>query len=190
MSESGADEELMARYCQGDATAFDTLYLRHKGSLYRYLLRQCGNAGTAEELFQDIWMKIVKARESYQPSARFRTFLFAIAHNRLIDHYRRQRGIPLSYDTTESGDCEQNLAPVIGNGRLTDVQADNQRRLARLERLIDALPEAQREAFLLQQEGGLSIEQIATATGVNPETAKSRVRYALKKLRSGLEEAT
>jgi RNA polymerase sigma factor (sigma-70 family) len=82
------DEDLMLAYAAGDAAAFDVLYARHKGSLYRYVLRQCAHAGVAEELFQDVWMNVLRARASYVPSARFATWLYRIAHNRLIDHWR------------------------------------------------------------------------------------------------------
>ena len=82
------DEDLMLAYAAGDATAFDTLYVRHKGGVYRYLLRHCGNAGIADELFQDVWMNAIRARATYAPSARFTTWLYRIAHNRLIDHWR------------------------------------------------------------------------------------------------------
>ena len=82
------DEDLMLAYAAGDAAAFDALYARHKGGLYRYVLRQCTHAGVAEELFQDVWMNVLRARASYVPSARFATWLYRIAHNRLIDHWR------------------------------------------------------------------------------------------------------
>src|SRR5215207_7311153 len=83
------DEELMLAYARGSADAFETLYRRHKAPLYRYLVRQCRDPATAEELFQDIWANIVRARQSYTVAARFTTYLYHLAHNRLIDHYRR-----------------------------------------------------------------------------------------------------
>ena len=83
------DRELMSRYSNGDAGAFETLYARHKGSLYRYYLRQGCNEAIAAELFQDVWMKIIRARRNYRPTARFTTYMYQIAHNCLIDHYRR-----------------------------------------------------------------------------------------------------
>ena len=88
MDNAAPDEELMNRYRDGDAHAFEVLYTRHKGPLYRYLLRQCGAAALAEELFQDVWMKLIRARERYEARAKFTTYLYHLAHNRLIDHYR------------------------------------------------------------------------------------------------------
>ena len=98
MDNAAPDEELMNRYRDGDAHAFEVLYTRHKGPLYRYLLRQCGAAALAEELFQDVWMKLIRARERYETRAKFTTYLYHLAHNRLIDHYRRAKaGVPISY---------------------------------------------------------------------------------------------
>src|SRR5258706_8729822 len=82
------DEDLMMAYAAGDAAAFDALYQRHKGGVYRYLVRHCGNAGTADELFQDVWMNVIRVRATYEPTAKFTTWLYRIAHNRLIDHWR------------------------------------------------------------------------------------------------------
>ena len=96
------DEDLMLAYAAGDATAFDALYARHKGGLYRYLMRQCGHAGIVDELFQDIWLSAVRARTTYVPSAKFTTWLYRIAHNRLIDHWRSAGQVELVV-SAESG---------------------------------------------------------------------------------------
>ncbi len=182
-----SDEDLMERYRDGDAGAFDLLYGRHKGGVYRYLLRQCGERGIAEELFQDVWMNLIRARASYMVTAKFTTWLYRLAHNRLIDHYRsRAGGVPLSFDA-EDGPVLDELPAVRGDDPAVSVEIKQQ--AARLLRLIEALPEAQREAFLLQQESDMSVEDIAVATGVNRETAKSRLRYALARLRAGMADA-
>lgn len=186
MSEA-TDEELMQRYRDGDAHAFETLYARHKGPVYRYILRQCGVAAQAEELFQDIWMNLIKARSRYEPRARFTTWLYTLAHNRLVDHYRRQAaGVPISYDD----DPDEPLIEQVADSevRQPDNEFERRRQVQQLLGLLAQLPEAQRETFLLREEGGLSLEEIAQATGVNPETAKSRLRYALARLRQGMKE--
>ena len=170
----------------GAAPPFEPLPPRHKGPVYRYILRQCGVAALAEELFQDIWMNLIKARSRYEPRAKFTTRLDTLSHHRVVDHYRRQAaGVPISYD--DDPDDE----PLIEQVADSEVhQPDNEferRRLGqRLLVQIAALPEAQREAFLLREESGLSLEEIARVTGVTTETAKSRLRYALTKLRQGL----
>ncbi|OGA21346.1 MAG: hypothetical protein A3I02_09060 [Betaproteobacteria bacterium RIFCSPLOWO2_02_FULL_67_26] len=181
-----SDEELMLGYRDGDAGAFDSLYARHKGGLYRYLLRQCRDAAAAEELFQDVWMNLIRARAGYTVQAKFTTYLYRLAHNRLIDHYRKHaRATAVAFDD-EGGDALLELPD--DRVRPADDILDAKRRAARLLELIATLPPAQREAFLLQQEGGMSVEAIAQATGVTRETAKSRLRYALAKLRQGLGE--
>jgi len=174
----------MLLYRDGDAGAFDALYARHKGGVYRYLLRQCRDAAAAEELFQDVWMNLVRARSTYSVQARFATYLYRLAHNRLIDHYRKNHHVAL---VSFEEDAAAALVEIPdGREAPADEALDARRRGARLLELVAELPEAQREAFLLQQEGGMTIAEIAHATGVTRETAKSRLRYAMSKLREGL----
>ncbi len=82
------DEALMLAYARGDAAAFDVLYARHRNGVYRYLFRHCGNAGTADELFQDVWMNVIRVRAAYAPTARFAAWLYTFAHHRMVDHWR------------------------------------------------------------------------------------------------------
>jgi RNA polymerase sigma-70 factor, ECF subfamily len=181
--EPACDEDLMLAYRGGDAGAFDELYGRHKAPLYRYLLRQCRDSATAEELFQDIWVNLIRARSTYTVSARFTTYLYKLAHNRLIDHYRRRAPAALvSFDDDEAVLPEPSAGAELEPDRALEVR----QHASRLLQLLDALPAAQREAFVLQHETGMSIEDIALATGVTRETAKSRLRYAMAKLREGM----
>jgi RNA polymerase sigma-70 factor (ECF subfamily) len=185
-ADDDTDETLMLRYRDGDANAFARLYARHKGPLYRYLLRQCGQPATAEELFQEIWLKLIAARTGYTVQARFATWLYRIAHNRLIDHYRAsRRGLPVSY----AGDCPEWAEVPAPTEKQPEHQDECYRRAERLLELLAELPEAQREVVLLKEEGGLSLEEIAQATGTGRETVKSRLRYALARLRRGLGDA-
>jgi RNA polymerase sigma-70 factor (ECF subfamily) len=184
-SAESSDEELMMRYRGGDAGAFDEIYRRHKGGVYRYLLRQCRDAAAAQELFQDVWMNLIRGRHGYAVSAKFSTWLYRLAHNRFVDHYRRQaHGAPVSLEDDDAGLAE----PAGPAHKRPEAQHETRELARRLLEQLQALPEAQREAFLLQQEGGMSVEEIAEATGVTRETAKSRLRYAFAKLRRGLEE--
>lgn len=186
MDDAISDETLMSRYRDGDARAFELLYERHRGPLYRYFLRQCGVAAVAEELYQDVWMKLIRARADYEVRAKFTTWLYHMAHNRLIDHYRRtQHELPLSYASDSEDDP---LDHVAADPRIEpENELDRRRQVRRLLQLVGDLPEAQREAWLMRAEGGLSLEEIAATTGVNAETAKSRLRYATKRLRHGLQ---
>ncbi len=176
------DEQLMQQYARGDAPAFEIVYGRHKGALFRYFTRQCSDAGTAEELFQEVWMKLIRNRQSYQPRARFSTWLFTLAHHTLVDWYRRQ-----SIRMTESLDDDEADEPVA----TTDWQPDNElqrKRLAKhIKQAVCELPAQQREVFLLHQEGGLTLAEIAEITDISKEAAKSRYRYAINKLRKALE---
>jgi RNA polymerase sigma-70 factor (ECF subfamily) len=185
MDAAPPDEELMLRFGGGDAAAFDALYARHRGGVFRYLLRQCGERATAEELFQDIWMNLVQARSRYRVEAKFTTYLYTLAHNRLMDHFRRRKGQDLvSVDQNEDDPIELPASATLQPERM----AESREQAARLLSLVEALPAAQREAFLLQQEGDLSLDQIADVTGSNREAVKSRLRYALSKLRDGMKE--
>ena len=182
-TDDDGDETLMLRYRDGDAGAFGRLYARHKGSLYRYFLRQCGQPAVAEELFQDVWLKLIAARSGYTVRAKFGTWLYRIAHNRLVDHYRASaRGLPLSY----ADDCPEWAEIPAPEEVQPEVREDRRRQSERLLALLAELPEAQREAILLKEEAGLSLEEIAQATGTGRETVKSRLRYALARLRQGL----
>ena len=174
------DCALMLRYRDGDTVAFETLYRRHKDALYRYLLRLGRHRATAEDLFQEVWGKIVKSRASYRPTAKFTTFLYRVAHNCFIDHVRRDRRHAGNTDF----DAELHASPGDSPAMTTE------RTLAkeRLAAALLALPDEQRDAFLLHEEAGLSIDQIASVTGSKRETAKSRLRYATKKLREAIDE--
>lgn len=185
-----SDEELMLAYGNGDPKAFEIIYRRHSGGLFRYLLRQCSNVSDAEELFQDVWSKLIGARERYEVQAKFSTYLYRLAHNRVIDYYRRRAHNPTNKATNpdpDAGDSE--LDELTQDGALDIEDHVHLKRLAsRLLELLERLPPMQREAFLLREEGGLSIEEMAEVMNVNPETAKSRLRYAVAKLRRGLTD--
>jgi RNA polymerase sigma factor (sigma-70 family) len=186
MGSGPADEELMRSYGGGDAGAFEALYRRHRGSLYRFLLRQVGEAGTAEELFQDVWMRVIDSRGRYEARAKFTSWLYAIAHNRVMDFYRASgRAKFLAQEESEEA-----LEMLPAADIPADAFIDRKRAAERLLAALAELPEVQREAFLLQQEGDLSVEEIGAATGVSRETAKSRLRYAVAKLRARIGEAS
>ena len=181
------DEALMLAYAAGDAAAFDALYARHKGGVYRYLVRHCGNAGLADELFQDVWMNVIRVRATYAPTAKFATWLYRIARNRLVDHWRASAHAAL-VAVDPDGDCDDDPLAGIPGARNDEpeVRVGAREIGARLATALAALPAAQREAFLLHQEGGLELAEIAALTGAGVETVKSRIRYALAKLRETL----
>src|SRR5215831_501150 len=181
---AASDEQLMLAYAGGDAAAFETLYGRHKGPLFRYVARSVRARGVAEEIYQEIWMRVVEARARWRPEAKFTTWLYTIAHNRLIDHWRAKGLAVVSLDDEDSSVDEPRAGPASEPARMAEA-ADTARRL---EAAIAALPLAQREAFLLHHEGDLTAGEIAAATGTNEEAAKSRLRYAMNKLREALDD--
>lgn len=176
------DQELMERYGNGDAVAFEELYGRHKGPVFRYVLRQCGNTANAEEIVQEVWIKVIKARESYRPLAKFTTWLYRVARNCFIDFVRRQgRNALTAADDIEPDD----IMAQSGNPESAATLSQSGQRLSDA---LMKLPAEQREVFLLRVEGGLDLDEIATVTESGRETAKSRLRYAMRKLREALEE--
>jgi RNA polymerase sigma-70 factor (ECF subfamily) len=174
------DSALMLRYRDGDLGAFETLYRRHNDSLYRYLLRLSQNRDTADDVFQDVWGNIIKSRHRYRPTAKFTTFLYRVAHNCFIDYVRRNKRHMVG-----SG-IDPDCSPDPGDE--PDLQAEKSFARQRLDAALTTIPEEQRDAFLLREEAGLSIDAIAGITGVNREAVKSRLRYANKKLKAALAE--
>jgi RNA polymerase sigma-70 factor (ECF subfamily) len=170
-----SDEKLMLSYAAGDMAAFELLYARQRGPLYRYILRQVGDAATANDLYQGSWEKIIKARQKYSPSAPFKAWMFRIAHNHVVDHFRRDR---------PSAELREEEVDNTERGPVEAASAEQRKR--RLEAAILALPPEQKEALVLKLESGLDLQAIADVTGVNRETAKSRLRYATGKLKQTL----
>jgi RNA polymerase sigma factor (sigma-70 family) len=179
MDDPRTDEALMLAYRDGDATAFELLYQRWRGRLYRFIAHQA--RASADELFQDVWLRVVGARGQYEVTAKFSTWLFRIAHNRLIDHYRSQgRNIVALFDDPDADPAAEMPAP---EAETPVALLERKQAARRILDALDALPAPQREAFLLAEESGMSLAEIAQATGVGAETAKSRLRYALRRLR-------
>lgn len=188
MEGDDTDEALMLRYAAGDAGAFDVLYARHRGGLFRFIVHLLGrDRHLADEIFQGVWTALIAARASYKPTARFRTWLFTIAHNRAIDHHRRLR--PVEIATSDADDASDPIQSVPAPASAQPERiAQGRQQAARLLALVAALPTVQREAFLLHEEGGLGVDEIARVTGADREAVKSRLRYALAKLRQGMED--
>ena len=177
-----SDEVLMQRYQRGNSEAFQHLYGRHRSSLLRFVKRMAPDAGEDEEIAQETWMAVIRGRKRYSPRARFVTYLFSIARRRTMDRWRR-RGRSPEWDP-EAAEPDSFAAPIQYE---PEHQANNAAFGADLLQAIEALPILQREAFLLRAEGGLGVEEIAAVTGTNRETAKSRLRFALTRLRTALE---
>src|ERR1700722_18982476 len=177
------DAKLMLQYRDGDADAFLALYAHHKGPLYRYLLRQVRNAGAAADLFQEVWSRLIATRARYEARAKFATYLFHIAHNCTMDFFRRDLAMRRA---ARSDDADAQAEPEVPEYQRPDGIAEFAEQQSALLAALGALPQEQREAFLLHEETGLTIEEIARVTDVGLETAKSRLRYAIRKLKKSL----
>jgi RNA polymerase sigma-70 factor (ECF subfamily) len=180
MSIAPEDSALMLRYKDGDVAAFETLYRRHKDPLYRYLVRLSNSRETAEDVFQEVWSKIIKSRRNYKATAKFSTFLYKVAHNCFIDYIRRNK----RHTHTSIVDPDTHASHVDE----PDLIAEKDFARRRMLKALRTLPEEQRDVFLLYEEVGLTIDAIARVTGVNHETTKSRLRYAVSKLKMQLGE--
>jgi RNA polymerase sigma factor (sigma-70 family) len=182
-----SDESLIQRYAHGEAPAFEALYRRHAMRIWRYLERNVRNRATADELMQEVWFAVARDARSFQPSSRFTAWLFTIAHHRMIDWVRADRP-QTSLETLgyEAEAVVRQLTTDPGAGPLGS--ALERDRAAALIRAVEQLPREQRDAFLLQAEGALSVEEIAAITASSFETTKSRLRYARMKLRELLIE--
>lgn len=183
MGEEYSDEKLMLAYAGGDLRAFDTLYARSRGLLYRFILRSVQDRASADELFQETWSRLIASRERYRVEAKFSTWLLQIAHNLIIDGFRRARpqaGAEETENVLRELDVPEHERP-------EQVLSEFEQR-RRLQLALDGLPDEQREAFLLRVEGALGLAEIAQITGAGQETVKSRLRYAFAKIREKFAE--
>ncbi|WP_295641518.1 sigma-70 family RNA polymerase sigma factor [uncultured Methylibium sp.] len=183
------DDRLMRAFAQGEARAFEQIYARHHAALYRFVRRLLGSACAAQtdEVFQDTWLRVIDARQRWAPQgASFRTWLFTLAHHRAVDCLRKS-GREISVDAggppwepegepwaawpaADAGSAEDRSFWRAAGQRLLDC--------------LDGLPAAQKTVFLMHHEDGLSLAELAAALECGFETAKSRLRYAITKLRT------
>jgi len=177
------DAQLMLAYAGGEMRAFETIYSRHRGALYRYLMRQARDAEIANDLFQEVWSRVIANRLRYEPRAKFRTFLFTLAYNCFIDHCRRLKARPAGPGIEDADAAD--LLPADEDAR-PEVQLQRDESSRRYRAALATLPAEQRDVYLLHEESELSLEEIARVTGVGTETAKSRLRYAVGKLKAAL----
>lgn len=179
--EDSSDEALMLAYAGGRIAAFEELYARHRTRLYRFLLRQLRDGALADELFQDIWQRVIAAREGWTPDPSFAAWLYRIAHNRLTDHWRA-----LKHRPPAPANADERMERIPDHDTPERTLSDFEQR-RRVQVALEALPEEQREVILLRLEQELTLEEIGAATGVGRETVKSRLRYAMDKLRAQLQ---
>ena len=177
-----SDEELMLAFKQDEANAFNLLYARYKDALYRYFLRHIKNEATCQELFQDLWMKVINSKSNYQVKATFKTWLYTLAHNRLVDWYRRNNLEQKAFQENTEDDVDG-----VNNWNPED-ELQTKRLSKEIKQAVGKLPFAQREVFLLHNDALLTLPQIAHMLNEGTEKIKSRYRYAISRLRNDLEK--
>ena len=192
--EGAQDDELVRHYVAGDDSAFDALYNRHRGPLYRYFKRQT-EASVAHDLYQETWMKFIKAAARYQANGKFQAYLFQIAHNVLMDYFRKQKGAHLTDSLPNESVADPGQMGSEANQRVEveDHNSDLLKNVSReelrecLHEEVARLPVHQRTTWLIKQESQLSMDEIAKLTQTTLETVRSRLRYANEKLKQGMQ---
>lgn len=190
---SPSDAELMLAFQRGDARAFEELAKRHQRGIYNFVLRSVRERGRAEELLQEVFLRVVRSKDRYERTAKFSTWIYSIARNLCVDESRRAR-----FRDHQSLDAERRGKNGDGGGPMvarlesksvpTDAAAEAPKLRRRLEDAVAALPEEQREVFVMRQVSGMSFREIGESIGVPENTVKSRMRYALEKLREQLAD--
>ncbi len=187
------DETLMVRYQRGDRDAFALLVRRHHRPLYNFVLRQLRKPDRAEDVTQEVFLRVVQNASEFKHEARFTTWVYTIARNLCIDQLRKavHRRHPSLDQPLGPGDDPRPLGDVVADKRPStnaERAAASSQMLAILTEVVDGLPDEQREVFLLREIGNLPFKEIAIVTGVAENTVKSRMRYALDRLRSALSD--
>ncbi len=181
------DQELVQAYIKGDSDAIESLIQRHRSKVYTYIVLTIKNQPLAEDIFQETFIKVIQSLRAgkYRDNGRFLSWVIRIAHNLIIDHFRKEKQLnAISNDDTEMDLFNsQKLSDDNIEDQLVNTQIRNE-----IRSLVNALPGDQRDVVLLRHYGGLSFKEIADQTGVSINTALGRMRYALINLRKMIEE--
>jgi RNA polymerase sigma-70 factor (ECF subfamily) len=189
MNEPASDEVLMLRYKDGDLSAFEIIIEKHQQPLFSFVYRFCNDYHQAQDLVQDVFLRLVKMSRNYEPRAKFTTYLYTIAHNVCIDDIRRKkRRINVSLSDPIDAENGMTLEDTMKDGRANPQRDFQQKSFEQaLHQAVEDLPPEQREVFLLREQQNLAFDEIARIVGCLPSTAKSRMRYALQSIREKLQ---
>jgi RNA polymerase sigma-70 factor, ECF subfamily len=182
-----SDAELLQKYLQGEMSAFEALESRHRGPVFAWLVSSLGNRSDAEDLYQDLWFRVIKNADSFKDVS-FKAWLWKIARNRVID-FRRKKRPELVLDASGGGDDDQPMVDRIASG--VSAPADNVEMEDLTGRVMDAvksLPESQREVFLMRMESHMSFNEISEILNIPLNTALGRMHDAMNKIRNKLKE--
>ncbi len=172
------DAELIRAYQNGEAEAFAALVRKYERPLFTFLLRLVGNRQSAEDLFQDTFLRVLRALPKYQEDGHFSGWLFGIANNLAVDLLRRTR-VRRSYFFND----DEALTAAIDYHGAADAEVERAEIMRLVEAALQQLPEKQRQVFLLRQHGDLSFKEIAELLGEPLNTVLSHMHYAVTKLR-------
>ncbi len=192
MLEQLSDEALMEAYQRGDTHAFERLLMKHRRPVYNFIHRQVNNQATAEDLSQEVFLRIVKGAASYKREAKFTTWIYTIARNLCVDHTRRakhRKAASLDAPIGRDGSKDRTMGDSVADGGpAVDRQVIGRQLQGRIQEAVATLPEEQREVFLMREYLNLPFKEIADIVGCPENTVKSRMRYALEHLRQQLDE--
>lgn len=186
-----ADEALMILYQKGEVRAFEILLERHRKPVYNFILRFVGSRELAEDLLQDTFLRVIKGAADYQQKAKFTTWLYTIARNLCVDQSRRKKhrkAASLDQPMTQSDDSGTLMDVIPGKDMPSDRKVVSRQLHLTIHRAIDSLPAEQREVFLMREFLDMPFKEIAAIVNEPENTVKSRMRYALEKLRLELDE--
>lgn len=186
-----SDEDLMLQYQQGEVRAFEILLGRHRRPVFNFILRFVGDKETAEDLLQETFMRVIRGVDSYKRQAKFTTWVYTIARNLCVDQSRRRKhrkhaSLDAPMDKSEESGTLLDVTP--GDAMTAERQTANKQLHLRMQAAIEALPDDQREVFMMREFLDMPFSQIAAIVGISENTVKSRMRYALEKLRLELDE--
>ncbi len=182
-----SDNKLINQFLSGDQMAIELLIRRHRKRVFGYILLLVKNYTIAEDVFQDTFIKVIKSLQEnkYTDSGRFVSWVMRIAHNLIIDHFRREK-----QQKTYSND--QSEIDVFNSPKFSDKNVEEimvfEQLLSEVRNLVDELPDEQKEVVMLRHYSGLSFKEIAEQTNVSINTALGRMRYALINMRKIMQE--
>lgn len=193
MKRDHSDEELLRQFNEGDADAFATLVRRYERPLYNFILRSVRRRERADELLQDVFLKVVQRSQDFKGNSKFSTWLYTIARNLCIDHsrkmvFRRHKSLDAPGHPGASEEGPTLMDRTAADGPEPDRAALTTDLRRRIAEAVEELPEEQKDVFLMRQIQGLPFKSIADIVGVPENTVKSRMRYALERLQRALAD--
>ena len=184
-----SDQQLVSNYLEGNVSALETLVKRHKERIYTFVISKVRNQELAEDIFQDVFFKVIKSLQKgkYNEEGKFLPWVMRIAHNLVIDHFRKAKRMPILGKLKSDDDFD--IFDIVSNGEQTSEYTMMEgEQHEQLKKMVQELPEEQRQVLVMRHYEELSFKEIAEKTGVSINTALGRMRYALINLRKIMEE--